>query len=171
MIRVKNVLRIDNCPDIKSVLKDYLFHDDLDFIRIKPLQPNSLLSPRDNMLLQWGNLDVVPHSSVYKEDNVEFETRWGSCIQVILQLSNLIPNASFIYAYASSDIGQDAGYIECKNGHITIAYIPKVDSKECFDISFAIWGDEVESSYIYVESKNTYTLKTEYKVKESTHEQ
>jgi hypothetical protein len=86
------------------------------------------------------------------EDTIYFQTAWSSPIVLMQELSKMFPLVKIALAYASEDIGSNAGRILFENGEATKVNQPEAQSTEAYDIYFELHPDSKEY-YRLVEGK------------------
>lgn len=95
-----------------------------------------------------------------KENVLEFKTAWDSVPEIMQVLSEKYPDVEFTYEYADEDIGSNAGRLVYFGGEITYEDIPRLHSKEAYEMAFDIWKCSPEDyDLVFSEDTGTYEFK------------
>ncbi len=104
----------------------------------------------------WGTKWNACHT-VYDNSNVViFDTAWADVRQLIFELSKMFPENKFIYEYAEEQVGYYVGRSEFQNGEILKDFEYPNYSKEAFDLSFDLLGEDLKDYYRFDDKTNTY---------------
>jgi len=109
-------------------------------------------------IANWGTKSNA-YATGYDEENptnVSFETAWADVRKLIFELSKLYPENTFYYEYAEECAGDYAGFFECKDGKVLKDTELAENSKEAYEMYFALWGDD--DRYQFDKKKNTYVF-------------
>lgn len=105
----------------------------------------------------WNTKWNACNTSYYpKEDptTVYFQTAWADVRNLIKELSKKYPENTFEYEFAEEQMGYYCGYAHFKDGKVVESCDFKDYSKEAYDHSFALWGED--ENYVFDEETNTY---------------
>ncbi|MBD5100742.1 MAG: hypothetical protein HDT29_05720 [Clostridiales bacterium] len=110
----------------------------------------------DWCIKNWGtkwNAYDTQINDIDKAD-IYFDTANTPAIPIIKVLSEKYPDCKFEYEYAEEQVGYNAGYYDYENG-IAVRFAEYPDeSKEAYEMYFALWGQEDE--FKFNPKTNTY---------------
>ena len=85
---------------------------------------------------------------------VYFQTAWSDIRNLIETLSTQHPQNTFRYDYAEEQMGYYCGYAVFKNGKVLQSCAYTDYSKEAYEQSFELWGED--ESFVFDEKLGTY---------------
>lgn len=105
----------------------------------------------------WNTKWEACNTNYYPEEDdttIFFQTAWADVRNLIKELSRKYPKNTFEYNFAEEQMGYYCGFAHYKNGCI-IQHCDFADySKEAYEHSFALWGED--QNYEYNEETGTY---------------
>lgn len=104
----------------------------------------------------WNTKWEACNTNYYPEDatTIYFQTAWADVRNLIKELSRKHPKNTFEYNFAEEQMGYYCGYVHFKNGKALQNCEFKDYSKEAYEHSFALWGED--ESYVFNEKTGTY---------------
>lgn len=70
----------------------------------------------------WGTKWNAMESLLYRSNIVQFDTAWSAPVPVILELSTMFPESTFILGYADEDYGHNLGILKIVAGEVESAW-------------------------------------------------
>ena len=99
---------------------------------------------------------------------VYFDTAWSPSIPAISKLSKLHPELTITHEYAEEQTGFFSGRIIYENGEIVSNESFEEYSKEAYEMSFDLWGndeqyvfDKEKNNYVYIDEENDSGMEAE----------
>lgn len=103
----------------------------------------------------WGTKWNACNTNIVGDYNaVYFDTAWSPSIEIADKLASMHPKLKIIYEYAEEQTGFYSGRITYENGVIFSNVEFEPFSKEAYEMSFELWGNEEE--YKFNKDTNTY---------------
>ena len=113
----------------------------------------------DWSIRNWGTKWNSCHN-IYDIENspneIVFDTAWGNVLELMTTLSTMFPNNEFNYIFAEEQIGIQTGNVGIKNGEIIYGAFFQDGSKEAYEQSFELLGEDLMEFYEFDENKQTY---------------
>lgn len=98
----------------------------------------------------WGTKWNSCNACLVDENTYEFDTAWGTPIEVLVALSKQFPNTTIEVDYADEDIGANCGTYAVKNGKI----IKDIDRSGDIDFCLKLQGyTEEDKKYFYEDNE------------------
>lgn len=115
---------------------------DFDFNKVVKM-PKSIKDRVDWARKNWGCKDNALYTSVdFEKGTIEFETPWCHCLPVIEKIAEKYPEAIFTYEYSEEQAGYNVGKYVYMNGYLAIVVELNPFTKEAYQLSFDLWGND-----------------------------
>lgn len=91
---------------------------------------------------------------------VYFDTAWSPAVPVVEAFAKLHPELKVVHDYAEEQTGFYSGHYEYENGEAQVSDDFEAFTKEAYEMSFELWGNE--ESYVFDSKTNNYVYKEDY---------
>ncbi|MCM1556924.1 MAG: hypothetical protein NC087_05260 [Anaeroplasma bactoclasticum] len=105
----------------------------------------------------WNTKWDACNTNYYPDEDpttIYFQTAWSDVRNLIRELSRQHPQNTFQYSFAEEQMGYYCGFAHYKNGKTLQNFEYDDYSKEAYEQSFALWGED--ENYVYSEETGTY---------------
>lgn len=105
----------------------------------------------------WNTKWDACNTNYYPEEDettIYFQTAWADVRNLIKELSRQYPKNTFEYNFAEEQMGYYCGFAHYKNGKVLQQREFEDYSKEAYEHSFALWGED--ENYVFNEETGTY---------------